>query len=63
MLAFFTRRIRQWLILAIAVPLITLVVRTVRKRIEAKSGPNKVTEVLGKVEEFGDRKKRSARAR
>lgn len=38
MWVFFTSRLRQWLVVAVAVPLATVLVRTIRRRIEKKTG-------------------------
>ncbi len=58
MWVFLSTRLRQWAIFAVAVPVLTLVVRTVRRRLEAKSGSSTVTRSLGKVEQVGERRKR-----
>lgn len=56
---FITARLRQWIILAIAVPLLTYVVRAIRRAVEKRAGgATKVTRGLGKLEDFGRRKKR-----
>ena len=55
---FFTARIRQWLILAVALPLATLVVRGVRRAIEKRSGSTRLTRILSSVEGLGQRKRR-----
>ncbi|MCW2811123.1 MAG: hypothetical protein JWP61_1581 [Friedmanniella sp.] len=58
MWVFLSARLRQWAIFAVAVPVLTVLVRTVRRRLEAKSGTTKVTRALGKVEQVGQRRKR-----
>jgi hypothetical protein len=40
---FLTRRLRQWLVLAVAVPAVLAVVRMVRTRLERRSGQTGVT--------------------
>jgi hypothetical protein len=61
MWVFFTSRLRQWLILAVAVPLATLVVRTIRRRIEKRTGETRLTRGLGHVEDLGRRARRKER--
>ncbi len=61
MWVFFTSRLRQWLILAVAVPLATVVVRTVRRRIEQRTGETRLTRGLGQVENLGRRARRKQR--
>ena len=56
---FISARIRQWLILAVALPLATLVVRLVRQAIEKRSGPTRLTRLLSSVESLGQRRRRS----
>lgn len=58
MWVFLTARIRQWLILAVLVPLITTVIHLIRERIEARSGPTRVSRTLGRVEQLGQRTRR-----
>lgn len=59
---FLTSRLRQWIVLAIAVPVLTFVVRKIRRSLEARAGGStKVTRGLGKLEELGRRKKRQAK--
>ena len=55
---FLTARLRQWAIFAIVVPLVTTVVHLVRKRLEARSGPTRLTKVLGTVESVGQSRSR-----
>ena len=61
MWVFFTSRLRQWLILAVAVPLATVVVRTIRRRIEKRTGETRLTRGLGQVENLGRRARRKER--
>lgn len=59
---FITARLRQWIILAVAVPLLTLLVRTIRGALEKRSGgETTVTKGLRKLEQLGQRKKRQAK--
>jgi hypothetical protein len=63
MWVFITARIRQWLLLAIAVPVLTMLVRLVRTWIEKRSGETRLTRALGRVEQFGQRHRRGVRRR
>lgn len=63
MWVFFTARLRQWLILAVAVPLATVLVRTVRRQIEKRTGQTRLTRGLGQVENLGRRARRGERKR
>lgn len=59
---FITARLRQWIILAIAVPLLTYVVRAIRRALEKRAGHDTtVTRGLGQLEDFGRRKKRQTK--
>ncbi|GAB2584123.1 hypothetical protein [Microlunatus antarcticus] len=58
MWVFFTSRLRQWLILAVAVPLATVLVRTIRRRIEKKTGETRLTRGLGHVEDLGRKERK-----
>lgn len=51
MLAFLTARLRAWVFMAIAVPLFFATLSLIRRRIEARTGPNTFTRGMGKVEE------------
>ena len=61
MWVFFTSRLRQWLILAVAVPLATVVVRTIRRRLEKRTGETRLTRGLGQVENLGRKARRKER--
>ncbi|SER06311.1 hypothetical protein [Microlunatus flavus] len=61
MWVFFTARLRQWLILAVAVPLATVLVRTIRRSIEKRTGQTRLTRGLGQVENLGRRARRKER--
>ncbi len=63
MWVFLTARLRQWVILAVLVPLVTTLVHLLRTRLEARSGPTRLTKALGTVESLGARKGRKGRAR
>jgi len=52
---FLTSRLRQWAIFAIVVPLVTTLVHAIRVRLEARSGPTRLTKVLRTIEGFGRR--------
>ncbi len=54
---FITARLRQWLILAVALPLATLVVRLVRQAIEKRTGQTRLTRVLSSAESLGRRRR------
>ncbi len=49
---FLQRRLRMWLIMAVAVPLFLGALRLIRQRLEASSGSNRFTRGLGGVEDF-----------
>ncbi len=61
MWVFFTARLRRWLILAVAVPVATLLVRTLRKQIEKRSGQTRLTRGLARAEQLGRRRGRKRR--
>lgn len=63
MWVFITARVRQWLLLAIAVPVLTMLVRLVRTWVEKRSGETRLTRVLGRVERFGQSHRRGLRRR
>lgn len=46
-------RIRRWLIRVVAVPVLTFLVRTVRRRLETRSGPSGVSRMLLRLERLG----------
>jgi hypothetical protein len=54
---FLTSRLRRWAIFAVLVPLVTTLVRTIRVRLEARSGPTRLTKVLRTIEGFGPRRR------
>lgn len=58
MWVFISSRLRQWVIVALVLPLVTSVVHFIRGRLEARSGPTKLTKALGTVEGFGERRRR-----
>jgi hypothetical protein len=49
MWAFFSRRFRQWLLMAVAVPLIGVVARRLSVRLERRHGPTRTSRALGHV--------------
>ena len=58
MWVFLTARFRRWLILAVAVPLATTAVHLIRVALEKRSGATRLTRVLGRVEDLGQRRRR-----
>ncbi len=56
---FISNRFRQWLLMAVAVPLALWVVRLIRRRLEARSGPTRLTRAMGGVESLGRRPAKS----
>ena len=60
---FLTSRLRQWAIFAIVVPLVTTLVHAIRVRLEARSGPTRLTKVLRTIEGFGHGRGRGRRGR
>ena len=59
---FITARIRQWLLLAVIVPLAATLVHLIRSAIEKRTGSTKLTRALSSVEELGRRKSRQGRS-
>jgi hypothetical protein len=60
---FIMARLRQWIFFAIAVPVLTLLVRFIRTALEKRSGETKLTRALRTLEDLGQRKKRRSRSR
>lgn len=58
MWVFLTSRIRTWLVLAVLVPLAATVIRTVRRRLEARSGRTPAVRALTRLERLADRRRR-----
>jgi hypothetical protein len=58
---FLTRRLRMWLILSVAVPLTTGLLRRVGQRLERRTGPTRVSRALLKAGDLGDRARSSLR--
>ncbi len=56
---FITRRLRQWVLFAIAVPLLTVLVHLVREALERRSGETGLTRALRRVESLGQRTRRT----
>lgn len=50
---FITARLRQWLFLAVLIPAVTMIVRLLRTRLESKSGSNRLTRSLQRLERLG----------
>ncbi len=59
---FLTARIRQWLLLAVVIPLAATLVHLIRTAIEKQTGTTKLTRALTTIEELGRRKTRKGRA-
>lgn len=59
---FLTSRLRQWLLFAVAVPLLLLLVRLVRQTLEKRSGQTRLTGALRRVEEVGQRRRNRTRS-
>jgi hypothetical protein len=55
---FLTSRLRQWAIFAVVVPLATTLVHVIRTRLEARSGPTRLTKALGTIEGLGQSRRR-----
>jgi len=60
-LLFFTSRLRQWLLFAVAVPMLLILVRLVRQTLERRSGDTRLTGALRRVEELGQRRRNRPR--
>jgi hypothetical protein len=60
-LLFITRRLRQWLLLAIAVPLLSVGVHLLREALERRSGETSLTRALRRLEDLGQRARRGGR--
>lgn len=58
MWVFISSRLRQWLVLAVVVPLATTVVHVVREALERRSGQTRVTRSLAQLEGLGQRRRR-----
>jgi hypothetical protein len=58
MWVFFTARLRQWLFLAVVLPLISVVVHALRQAIIKRTGETRLTRILGQVESLGRRRRR-----
>ena len=59
---FLTSRLRQWLLFAVAVPMLLLVVRLVRQTLEKRAGQSRLTGALRQVEEIGQRRRNRRRS-
>ena len=58
MWVFVSARLRQWVILAVVLPLLTVLIRVLRQAIERRSGQTRVTRALGVLENAGQRRKK-----
>jgi hypothetical protein len=56
MWAFFSRRLRMWLVLAVVVPLVSWAMGWLGDRIEARNGPGKVSRALRTGRDWLDRR-------
>ena len=56
MWVFISSRLRQWVLFAVAVPILTSLIHLLRTRIEKKSGETALTKALAKIEDFGQRR-------
>lgn len=56
MWVFLTARFRQWLLMAVVLPVVLKIVGMVRRSLEARSGRTRLTRALGKVETLGRRR-------
>jgi hypothetical protein len=61
MWVFLTARLRQWVILAVLVPLVSTLVHLLRTRLEARSGSTRFTRALASLENLGRRNSRRGR--
>ncbi len=59
---FLTSRLRQWLLFAVAVPILLLGVRLIRQTLEKRSGETRLTGALRRVEEVGRRRRNRSTA-
>lgn len=59
---FITARFRQWLLLAVLVPLAATIVHLIRTAIEKRTGSTRLTRALTSVEELGRRNSRKGRS-
>ena len=58
---FFTRRLRMWLSLSVAVPLTTGLLRRIGVRLERRNGPSGVSRALLRAGDLGDRARSTLR--
>lgn len=61
MWAFLSSRLRTWVLLAVVVPIVMTIVRTVRKRLEAENGETKAVRALKKLEREADKRRGKAK--
>jgi hypothetical protein len=60
---FFMRRLRIWLILTVALPLATGLLRRLGRLLERRHGPSRVSRTLLKAGDVGDRARSGLRGR
>jgi hypothetical protein len=53
MWVFLSRRIRQFVLLTVVLPLAVAGIRNLRQRLERRGGPSRTTRVLGRFENIG----------
>jgi hypothetical protein len=58
---FLTRRLRMWLILTVAVPLATALLRRLGRGLERRTGPSRVSRALLRAGDLGDRARSTLR--
>jgi hypothetical protein len=58
---FFSRRLRRWLLLTVAVPIVGGAARRLAARLEDKHGPTPATRALGQVGRFAQTPKQRQR--
>jgi hypothetical protein len=61
MWVFITARLRQWLILAVLIPVATMLVHALKRFLERRSGQTRLTRGLGWLENLGQRHGRRRR--
>lgn len=52
---FLTKRLRQWLLMTVVLPVVLKLVGVVRRSLESRSGRNRLTRALARVEKLGAR--------
>ncbi|MFP5283612.1 MAG: hypothetical protein ACLGIF_09195 [Actinomycetes bacterium] len=57
MWVFLTARLRQWLLMAVVLPLVLRLVGMVRRALERRSGRSRLTRALARAETLGGRRR------